>query len=290
MMILQVLVYGVLIGGIYALLASGVTLVFGVLHVVNVAQGAFLVLSALLTWQIWTWTGIEPLLLIPVMGVLLGAIGWAIYRGMLVRVIPQGPGMTVLLMFGVALAIEGILNLVFGNKFKSVTPDYFTESLKLGELVFPMPQLISGAMAILVLLGLYSYLRFSWAGKALRASSQNSDGAALVGISAKKAAGYAFAIGAGVAGVGGVLLAIMYPIFPATHYEWISRLLGVVVLGGLGSIPGAVIAALLLGTMEAFATTYIPEWAPIFFYGTILLILVFRPQGLMGVKTRVDVA
>ena len=127
MLILQVLVYAVLIGGIYALLASGVTLIFGVLDVVNVAQGAFLVFSALLTWQIWSWTGIEPLLLIPVMGVLLGAIGWAIYRGMLVRVIPQGPGMTVLLMFGVALTIEGILNLVFGNKFKSVSPDYFTD-------------------------------------------------------------------------------------------------------------------------------------------------------------------
>lgn len=290
MLILQVLVYAVLIGGIYALLASGVTLIFGVLDVVNVAQGAFLVFSALLTWQIWVLTGWEPLLLIPVMGALMGALGWAIYRGMLVRVVPQGPGMTVLLMFGVALVLEGILNVVFGNRFKSVSPAYFSDSLKFGGLVVPYPQLISGVLAILVLVILYLYLRYSWAGKALRASSQNPDGAALVGISSRKAAGYAFAIGTAIAGVGGVLLAIMYPIFPATHYEWIARLLGVVVLGGFGSIPGAAIAALLLGTMEAFATTFIPQWAPLFFYGTILLILVFRPQGLMGIKTREDVA
>ena len=290
MLILQVLVYAVLIGGIYALLASGVTLIFGVLDVVNVAQGAFLVFSAFLTWQVWVSTGWEPLLLIPVMAAVMGAIGWGIYRGLLVRVVPQGPGMTVLLMFGVALILEGILNVTFGTTFKSVTPDYFTSSLKLGGVVLPYPQLISGVVAFLVLIALWAYLRFSWAGKALRASAQNADGAALVGISAKKAAGYAFALGAAVAGVGGVLLAIMYPIFPATHYEWIARLLGVVVLGGFGSIPGAAIAALLLGTMEAFATTFIPQWAPIFFYGTILLILVFRPQGIMGIKTREDVA
>lgn len=290
MQIVQVLAYGLLIGGIYALLASGVTLIFGVLDVVNVAQGAFLVFSALFTWQIWDMFGIEPLLLIPVMGALMGLIGWAIYRGMLVRVAPQGPGMTVLLMFGIALTMEGILNLVFGNTFKAVTPAYFTDSLKLGDIVLPLPQLIAGVLAIFVLGGIYAYLRFSWAGRALRASSQNKDGAALVGISHRKAAGFAFAIGAATAGVGGVLLAIMYPIFPATHYEWIARLLGVVVLGGFGSIPGAITAALLLGTMEAFASTYVPQWAPLFFYGTILLILVFRPQGIMGSKTREDVA
>lgn len=290
MQIVQVLAYGILLGGIYALLASGVTLIFGVLDVVNVAQGAFLVFSALFTWQIWSMFGIEPLLLIPVMAALMGAIGWAIYRGMLVRVAPQGPGMTVLLMFGVALAMEGLLNLTFGNKFKSVTPDYFTSSIKLGEIVLPMPQLISGVLAIVILAGIYAYLRFSWAGRALRASSQNRDGAALIGISHKKTSGFAFSIGAATAGVGGVLLAIMYPIFPATHYEWIARLLGVVVLGGFGSIPGAIIAAMLLGTMESFASTFVPQWAPLFFYGTILLVLVFRPNGIMGSKTREDVA
>jgi len=245
--IVQVLALGLLMGGVYALLASGVTLIFGVLDVVNVAQGSFLVFSALFTWQIWDLLGIEPLLLIPVMGLAMGALGWAIYRGMLVRVAPQGPGMTVLLMFGVALALEGILNIVFGNKYKSVTPPYFTESLTIGELVLPLPQLISGVVGALVLVGIYLYLRLSWAGRALRASAQNRDGAALVGISAVKSSALAFAIGAMTAGVGGVLLAIMYPIYPATQYDWIARLLGIVVLGGFGSIPGAVIGALILG-------------------------------------------
>lgn len=286
----QVLAFGVLMGGVYALLASGVTLIFGVLDVVNVAQGSFLVFSALFTWQIWDMFGLEPLLLVPVMGLVMGLLGWLIYRGLVIRVAPQGPGMTVLLMFGVAIALEGLLNIIFGNKFKSVTPPYFTESLTIGDLVLPYPQLISGILAVVVLGGIYAYLKYSWAGRALRASAQNKDGAALVGISSTKTSSLAFGIGAMTAGVGGVLLAIMYPIYPATQYDWIARLLGIIVLGGMGSVPGAVIASMVLGISEAFANAYVPQWSAVFFYGVILVILLFRPHGLLGEKTREDVA
>lgn len=290
MEILQVLAFGILMGGVYALLASGVTLIFGVLDVVNVAQGSFLVFSALFTWQVWDLFGLEPLLLVPVMGLVMGLLGWLIYRGLVIRVAPQGPGMTVLLMFGVAIAMEGVLNIVFGNKFKSVTPPYFTQSLQLGELVLPYPQLISGFLAIVVLGGIYAYLKFSWAGRALRASAQNKDGAALIGISATKSSSLAFGIGAMTAGVGGVLLAIMYPVYPATQYDWIARLLGIIVLGGMGSVPGAIVAAMVLGISEAFASAYVPQWSSVFFYGVILVMLLFRPHGLLGEKTREDVA
>ena len=287
--LLQVIAFGLLMGGVYALLASGVTLIFGVLDVVNVAQGSFLVFSALFTWQIWDILGLEPLLLVPVMGLVMGLIGWAMYRGLVIRVIPQGPGMTVLLMFGVAIAMEGILNIVFGNKFKSVTPPYFTDSWVVGGIVLPYPQLISGVLAIVILGAIYIYLRRSWAGRALRASAQNKDGAALVGISATRSSALAFAIGAMTAGVGGVLLAIMYPIYPATQYDWIARLLGIIVLGGMGSIPGAIIASLFLGVSESIAQAYIPQWSSAFFYGAILLILLVLPHGIMGEKTREDV-
>lgn len=286
----QVLAFGILMGGVYALLASGVTLIFGVLDVVNVAQGSFLVFSALFTWQVWDILGLEPLLLVPVMGLLMGVLGWLIYRGLVIRVAPQGPGMTVLLMFGVAIAMEGVLNIIFGNKFKSVTPPYFTQSLQLGDLVLPYPQLISGALAIIILGAIYAYLRLSWAGRALRASAQNRDGAALVGISGVRTSSLAFAIGAMTAGVGGVLLAIMYPVYPATQYDWIARLLGIIVLGGMGSVPGAIIASMILGISEAFANAYVPQWSSVFFYGVILVILLFRPHGLLGEKTREDVA
>ena len=286
----QVLAFGILMGGVYALLASGVTLIFGVLDVVNVAQGSFLVFSALFTWQVWDILGLEPLLLVPVMGLLMGVLGWLIYRGLVIRVAPQGPGMTVLLMFGVAIAMEGVLNIIFGNKFKSVTPPYFTQSLQLGDLVLPYPQLISGALAIIILGAIYAYLRLSWAGRALRASAQNRDGAALVGISGVRTSSLAFAIGAMTAGVGGVLLAIMYPVYPATQYDWIARLLGIIVLGGMGSVTGAIIASMILGISEAFANAYVPQWSSVFFYGVILVILLFRPHGLLGEKTREDVA
>jgi len=149
--------------------------------------------------------------------------------------------------------------------------------------------LISGVLAIVVLGGIYLYLKKSWAGRALRASAQNKDGAALVGISATRSSSLAFGIGAMTAGVGGVLLAIMYPIYPATQYDWIARLLGIIVLGGMGSIPGAIIASLLLGVSESIAQAYVPQWSSAFFYGAILLILLFRPHGIMGEKTREDV-
>jgi len=239
---------------------------------------------------VWDLFGLEPLLLVPVMGLVMGLLGWLIYRGLVIRVAPQGPGMTVLLMFGVAIAMEGVLNIVFGNKFKSVTPPYFTQSLQVGELVLPYPQLISGLLAIVVLGGIYAYLKFSWAGRALRASAQNKDGAALIGISATKSSSLAFGIGAMTAGVGGVLLAIMYPVYPATQYDWIARLLGIIVLGGMGSVPGAIVASMVLGISEAFASAYVPQWSSVFFYGVILVMLLFRPHGLLGEKTREDVA
>ena len=119
MEIIQVLSFGLLLGGLYSLLSSGLALIFGVLDIVNVAQGAFLVSGAFLTWQIWESTGIEPILLIPVVALLWFGLGIVIYRTLFVRVAPQGPSMTVLLSFGLALIIEGALNLIFGNKFKS---------------------------------------------------------------------------------------------------------------------------------------------------------------------------
>jgi branched-chain amino acid transport system permease protein len=137
---------------------------------------------------------------------------------------------------------------------------------------------------------MYSYLKYSWAGRALRATAQNRDGAALVGISHDKASAFAYGIGMATAGAGGVLLAITYPFYPATHYEWIARLLGIIVLGGMGSVPGAIIGSILLGIAEAAGNTFVPQWTIIIFYGVILLTLLFKPEGILGAKTRKDSA
>ena len=290
MELIQVLIYGLLLGGVYALLSSGLSLIFGVLDIVNVSQGAYLVASAFVTWRIWESTGIEPLLLLPLISIVWFFLGLAIYRGLFARVAPQGPSMTVLLAFGIALVFEGLLNLIFGNKFKSIVNDYSLKSFDLNTIILPYTQVIASVVAVIALVLMFLYLKYSWAGRALRATAQNRDGAALVGISHNKSSAFAYAIGMSTAGAGGVLLAITYPFYPATHYEWIAKLLGIIVLGGMGSLPGAIIGSILLGISEAAGNTYAPQWTILFFYSVIMLTLLFRPEGILGAKTRKDSA
>jgi len=289
--LLQALVLGLLIGGVYALMASGLTLVFGVMNIVNVAHGATLIAVAMVTWWVWRHTGLDPLLvgvlLVPVMF----GVGWVAYKGVVSRINTESVSMSVLLTFGIALTIEGVLNVVAGNKFRSATPAYFEQSFRIGDLVFPKTQVYGAALAMITLAALYVVLTKTWTGRAIRATSQNVSGAALVGISAAGTSALTFAIGTATTGVGGSILSVLYPFFPASHYDWISRLLGIIVLGGMGSLPGALTGAVLLGLAETLTATYGSlQWASVIFYVAILVVLLVKPEGLFGSKLREDVA
>jgi branched-chain amino acid transport system permease protein len=289
--LLQAIVLGLLIGGVYALMASGLTLVFGVMRIINVAHGATLVGVAMLTWWLWHTTGLDPLLLgVPMVPVMFG-VGWLLYKGVVSRISTESVSTSVLLTFGIALTIEGLLNVFAGNKFRSATPTYFDESFRLAGLVLPKAQVYGAGLAVLTLGVLYVVLTRTWTGRAIRATSQNAAGAALVGISAAGTSALTFAIGTATTGVGGSILSVLYPFFPASHYDWISRLLGIIVLGGMGSLPGAFVGALLLGLAETLTATYGSlQWATVIFYLAILVVLLFRPEGLFGEKLREDVA
>jgi branched-chain amino acid transport system permease protein len=287
----QAVALGVLIGGVYALLASGLTLIFGVMHVVNVAHGALLVLVAMLTWWMWRHTGIDPIVASVVTTPLMFGLGWALYRGLVVRIRGASASMSVLLTFGLALTIEGVLNVTAGNKFRSATPGYFEESYRIGGVSLPKPQLYGFLAAVAVLALLYVVLTRTWTGRAIRATAQNPDGAALVGVGATATASLAFAVGTATTGVGGSIMSVLYPFFPASHYDWISRLLGIIVLGGLGSLPGALVGALVLGLAETLTATYGSlRWSTLVFYVVILAVLLVRKQGLFGARLREDVA
>lgn len=289
--LVQAIILGLLIGGVYALMASGLSLIFGVMHIINVAQGAFLILVAMFTWWVWRETGFDPILASVITTPLMFGFGWVLYRTVIVRIRGTSPSMSVLLTFGLALAIEGVLNVTAGNKFKSASPSYFEESYQLGPLSFPKAQVYGFLAAIAVLAVLYVVLTRTWTGRAIRASSQNPSGAALVGVGATSTAALAFALGTSTAGVGGSILSVLYPFFPASHYDWISRLLGIIVLGGMGSLPGALVGALVLGLAETLTATYGSlRWSTLIFYIVILGVLLFRPQGLFGSRLREDVA
>jgi branched-chain amino acid transport system permease protein len=287
--LLQAVILGLLIGGVYALMASGLTLIFGVMNIINVAQGAFLVLVAMFTWWLWRETGIDPILASVITTPLMFGLGWLLHRTLIARIRGSSPSMSVLLTFGLALAIEGILNVTAGNKFKSAAPGYFTQSYQIGPISLPKPQVYGFFAAMVVLVILYLVLARTWTGRAIRACSQNPSGAALVGVGATSTAALAFALGTATAGVGGSILSVLYPFFPASHYDWISRLLGIIVLGGMGSLPGALVGALVLGLAETLTATYGSlRWSTLVFYLVIMLVLLIRPHGLFGYRLRED--
>jgi branched-chain amino acid transport system permease protein len=289
--LVQTVILGLLIGGVYALLASGLTLIFGVMRVINIAHGAFLILAAFVTYSIWTATGIDPLLSIAFTTPMMFAFGWALYLAAIQRVRDAHISSSVLLTFSLALVLEGVMGLVWGNNSHAVRPSYFNESFGVGDLFLPKAQVYGFVVAAGVLAVLYLMLTRTWLGRAIRASAVNPDGAALVGVNVGAVAAATFAVGVAAAGAGGSIAAVLYPFLPGSHYQWIARLLSIIVLGGLGSLPGAAIGALLLGIAEAATVTYIsPTWATAVPYVVIFVVLLARPNGLMGARLREDVA
>jgi branched-chain amino acid transport system permease protein len=287
---LQALILGLLLGGSYALLASGLTLIFGVMDVINVAQGALIILAAFMTWQLWDGAGIDPLLAAVVTTPALFVIGYAIYKLSIQWISGKPASTSVLLTFALAIIIEGVIGIVWSVKTYSVTPGYFDESFRLAGYNFPKGQVFGCLVAVFVLAGLYVVLKVTWLGRAIRAVSENVGSARLVGVNARSVAALTFAIGVATAGVGGSIASVLYPFLPGSHYQWISRLLGIIVLGGMGSLPGAAIGALMLGVAETMTATYIsPRWATMVPYALIMVVLLVRPQGLMGAKLREDV-
>jgi branched-chain amino acid transport system permease protein len=289
--LLQTIILGLLIGGVYALLASGLTLIFGVMNIINVAHGAFLILAAFVTWTMWNATGLDPLVSVLITTPLMFGFGWLLYNATIRPIRKAPPSASVLLTFSLALVLEGIMGLVWGNTSHAVRTPYFDQSFSVGDLFLPKAQVYGCLLAVGVLLGLWGFLTKTWTGRAIRASAVNPQGAELVGVNVAGVAALTFAVGVAVCGAGGSIVSVLYPFLPGSHYVWISRLLGIIVLGGMGSLPGAVVGALLIGVGEAMTTTYIgPEWATAVPYVVIFIVLLARPQGLMGAKLREDVA
>jgi branched-chain amino acid transport system permease protein len=289
--LVQTIVLGLLIGGTYALLAAGLTLIFGVMRVINIAHGAFLILAAFLTYSIWRATGLDPLVSVLFTTPLMFAFGWLLYVSGVQRVRGAHVSSSVLLTFALALVIEGLMGVIWGNTSHSVRPPYVNESFTIGDIFLPKAQVYGCALAVLVLAALYVLLTRTWLGRAIRASAVNPSGAALVGVNVSAVAALAFAVGVAAAGAGGSIVSVLYPFLPGSHYQWIARLLGIIVLGGMGSLPGAVVGALLLGVAETATVTYIsPAWATAVPYLIIFVVLLARPQGLLGARLREDVA
>ena len=283
-LLFQSIILGLLLGGLYALLAAGLTLYFGIMRVVMIAHSAFLILAAYLAWFFHRETGLDPLLSLAITTPLFFATGVAMQRLLLTRLRPATlTMMSVLLTFAIALVIEGMLGYVFTGTQRRIQLGYSGASLELFGARIAVVKLIAFAMAAAAMLTLYLLMMKTRFGQALRATIQHRDAAQLVGIRTDRIAGYGFGLGLATAAVGGTALALDSTIYPSLHWHWIGPLMAIIVVGGLGSVPGAAIAAMVLGMLQSllqipFGTT----WAQTIFYVALFVTLVFRPQGFFG--------
>lgn len=285
----QILVLGLLLGGVYAMMASGLTLLFGVMRVVNLAHAAFILVAAYITYALFESLTLDPMISLVITMPLMFGLGVVLYLALFPRLesSPRYVEMTVLLTFGLALIVEGVLTAIFTGIFRNVRPEYAATSFRFGEIFMPTSQVYASAISFGLLICLWLILRFTKTGTAVRATMQNRPAAQIVGVNVRRVSALAFGIGMALAGAAGSLLSFMFPFFPARHWQWIALLLSLIVLGGMGSIKGAVIGAVLLAVASAFVTDILgPTWSPITFYLTLFLILMLRPEGLFGAKVR----
>lgn len=283
-LLFQSLVLGVLLGGLYALLAAGLTLYFGVMRVVMIAHSAFLILAAYLAWFFTTETGIDPLVSLIGTVPLFFFLGVGIQRLLIKRLRPATlTMMSVLLTFAIALVIEGMLGFVFTGTQRRIQLSYGGANIEVFGANIAVVKLIAFGLAAVSLLALYLLLTRTRFGQALRATIQHPEAARLVGINTERVAGYGFGIGLATAAIGGTALALDSTIYPSLHWHWIGPLMAIIVVGGLGSIPGAAMAAMVLGISQSllqipFSTT----WAQTIFYVALFATLMVRPQGFFG--------
>jgi branched-chain amino acid transport system permease protein len=288
--LVQVLILGLLLGGVYALMASGLTLLFGVMRVVNLAHAAFMLVAAYMSFFAFDLLGIDPFVSLPVVMAVMFVMGAVLYRLLFPRI--EGSArygeMTVLLTFGLAFIVEGLMGYFFTGIFRTASPFYATDAFRLGSFFVPTAQLYASLTSLVLLAGLWAFLNFTRTGYGVRATMQNRTAAQIVGVDVRRVSTISFGIGMALAGASGALLSFLFPFFPARHWQWIAILLSLIVLGGLGSLKGAVIGALLLAVASSLvASEFGSTWSPMTFFLALFVILLIRPQGLFGKERRV---
>jgi branched-chain amino acid transport system permease protein len=275
---------GILGGGVYALMAVGLTLIFGVLDIINIAQGILVVLGAYLSYVLSVHLHIDLfvglLVTVPVMFVIGVAVQWLFIRPLRGR---DRTSMSLLACYAVALIIEGILYRVFGPNYVVLNASYVTSSVHLFGFYLPDIYLYGFALAVACVAALYLLLYRTRFGRSVRATMQNQTAARLIGIDVNRVAAVTFGIGVAVTAVGGMMFGATSGGFnPNSGYDLISRLLAIIILGGLGSIGGALAAAVFMTTAEALVDIWSPDWAVVVFYVALVLVLTLRPSGLFG--------
>jgi branched-chain amino acid transport system permease protein len=282
--LLQAIVDGVLTGGVYALMAAGLTLIFGVMDIINIAQGVMVVLGGYLSYELSVHVGIGLLpgllITVPLMFVLGAALEFLFMRRLREQ---DRVGMSILITFAVAILIEGVLSAIYGVDYVQLHASYVDQSVYVLGFYLPWIYLIGFGLAVVLLAALYWMLYRTKFGRAVRASLQNRTAADLIGININRTRMLSVGIGVAVTAVGGMVFGATTAFNPNSGYDLISRLLAIVILGGMGSIGGAMAAAIfMLVVNDVVAVAWSPTWAPLVFFAALVIVLSVRPQGLFG--------
>ena len=275
---LQALVNGLLMGGFYALMGMGQNVIFGVMKIVNFCHGEMLMVGMYLTWWLSTGLGLDPYLCLPLVAVIMFMFGGLIQHFLITPSLGTKSFTNLLfLTVGLGMLLSNGALVLFGSEFRTIPTAYGQTNIALGPVTIPLPRLISFAVLIVVSVALFVFLKYSTVGKQIRAVSQNPVGAEVVGINSKRIYILTYGLGVALAGIAGCLLTGFYTIYPTAGASFGFRALIVVVVGGLGSIPGAFFAGLFLGLLETMVALFIsPSYSDLIVFVTFIVILVLR--------------
>jgi branched-chain amino acid transport system permease protein len=284
--VLQVAVGGLLMGLIYALVAAGLSLIFGLMDVVNFAHGELLMLAMYGTFVLWLVTGLDPLLAVFPVAVMLFALGVAIYYLLMRRALSVrfNRGMVqIFVTFGLAIFLRGAAQFTFGSDFQSVSKSWLANrTADLAGIYVPLPQLAAGVVSLLAFAALFAINRTEF-GRALEATREDRDAVALIGIDRDRIFAMGWGLGAAAVGIAGAMLAIFYYVSPSVGANFALIAYVTVALGGFGSLFGALVAGLLIGEVEALTAFLIePSLKQVGMFVIYLAVLMFRPRGLFG--------
>jgi branched-chain amino acid transport system permease protein len=276
-------VSGILTGLVYGLSALGLSVIFGVVRIVNFAHGEMMVVGMYLALLAFRYLGLDPLLALPLVATVLFVAGYALQAGIINRLIDVPDHMQFLLLAAIAIVIVALCLMIAGPDARNVELSYAYDSIQLGPLLIDKARLLAGAAAIVVASLLFAFFRFTRTGKAIRACADNLTGARVVGLNVGRLYALSFGIGSACIGAAGCILLMLVDVHPYLAVEYTLLAFVVVIVGGLGSLGGALLGGVLIGLSEAFAGLLLqPSLKSMFSFGLLILVLIFRPQGLLG--------
>ena len=274
----QVLINGILLGGLYAIMALGLALVWGVLNIVNLAHGAFIMLGAYLAWHLFHYLGIDPFLGLPITAIVMFGFGYAVQRGILNLIVRAPMFNTLLITFGIEVVLTYLAQLAFSADFRTINPSYAGSNVALGPVVIPTVRLAAFGVAIALTVAMWLFLLKTKLGRAIRATAQNLTAARLYGVDPRQIYAITFGIGAALAGVAGGLFGVLTHLTPYVGASLTAKSFVIAIIGGLTNPFHVILGGLVVGIAESLASLYFgPTYSDVISFGLLVVVLVVRP-------------